>query len=96
MKKKCRHDIKIEIMVKLFKPMTSGSLNQEVRLSSIKLKKNLDELKERMLISELRNKDGTVLYHTTPKGRKLVKFYKDLSDHLEGKDALPHIFGVYR
>jgi len=95
MKKRCRHDVKIEIMINLFKPMISGSVKQNVRISSRKLNKILDDLVERRIVLEIRNKDGTILYHTTPKGRKLVNLYKDLSDQLDGEDALPHVFGNY-
>ena len=95
MKQRCRHDVKIEIMINLFKPATIGFVKQNVRIGSRKLNKILDDLIERRLVLELRNKDGTILYHTTPHGKKIVKLYKDLSDNLEGKDALQHIFGTY-
>ena len=75
--------------------MMISSLKQKVRLSPRKMNNVLDGLIQRRLVREIRNKDGTVLYHTTPKGRKIVKLYKDLTDHLEGKEVLPHVFGAY-
>ena len=96
MKQKCRHDVKIEILVKLFKPTTTADLKKETKQSTRKLNSILEDLRERKLIRQLKNKDGSVLYHTTPKGRNIVKLYKDLTDHLEGENVLPHVFGVYR
>jgi predicted transcriptional regulator len=83
-------------MVNLFKPMDSKALRKKNRLSPRKMNNILEDLFERKLIRKLKNKDGTILYRTTPKGRNIVKLYKDLSDHLEGKEVLPHVFGVYR
>ena len=96
MKSKCRHDIKIEILLKLFEPMDKNTISRKTRLKSRKLNKILEGFKERRLIRELNKRDGTVLYRTTPKGRKLVKIFKDITDHLEGEEVLPHIFGSYR
>ena len=96
MKKKCRHDVKIGIMVNLFKPMDTKSLLKKNRMSIRKMNSILQDLLDKNLIMRLKNKDGIALYRTTPKGRKLVKLYKDLTDHLDGKEVLPHVFGVYR
>ncbi|MBN2202661.1 MAG: hypothetical protein JW700_00535 [Candidatus Aenigmarchaeota archaeon] len=96
MKQKCRHDVKIEIMVKLFKPTSVVDLKKEMKMTTKRMNRILDELFERKLIRKLSNKDGSIIYHTTPKGRNIVKLYKDLTDHLEGEDVLPHVFGVYR
>ena len=92
MKLRCRHDIKIEVLLKLFEPMSKKTITEKARLKSSKINKILEDFKERKLIRELKSKDGRILYHTTPKGKKLVKHFKDISDHLEGKEVLPHIF----
>ena len=95
MKTKCRHDIKIEILLKLFEPMTKETIAKKSRLKPKEINKFLEDFKKRNLIQELDKKDGTVLYHTTPKGRKLVKVFKDIMEHLEGKEVLPHISSSY-
>jgi predicted transcriptional regulator len=94
--KRCRHDVKIEVLLKLFEPMTKKIIAEKAKLKSKKLNKILEDFKEKKLIQELKEKDGTILYRTTPKGRKLVKIFKDIMDHLEGKEVLPHIFDSYR
>jgi len=96
MKPRCRHDIKIEILLKLFEPMTKKTVKEKTKLKSKKINKILKDFKEKKLIQELDKKDGTVLYRTTPKGRKLVKVFKDIMEHLEGEKVLPHIFSSYR
>ncbi len=93
---RCRHDIKIEILLKLFEPMTKKTIAEKTRLKYNKLNKILEDFKEKKLIQELDKKDGTILYRTTPKGRKLVKVFKDIMEHLEGEKVLPHIFSSYR
>jgi len=96
MKLRCRHDIKIGILLKLFEPLTKKNITRKTRLKSPKLNKILEDLKERRLIQELKSKDGRILYHTTPKGKKLVKVFKHIMEHLEGKKVLPHISSSYR
>jgi len=96
MKVRCHHEIKIEVLLKLFEPMTKKTIAEKTRLKSQKINKILEDFKERKLIRELQRKDGTILYHTTPKGKKLVKHFKDIIDHLEGKEAFPHIFDYYK
>jgi len=92
MKKRCNHDVKIEVLFKLFEPMTKKTITEKTRLKSRKINKILEDFKEKKLIQELKKKDETMLYCTTPKGKKLVKHFKDIIEHLEGKEVLPHIF----
>jgi predicted transcriptional regulator len=96
MKPRCRHDIKIKVLFELFRPMTKKSIAKKSRLKSRKLNRILKEFKEKKLIQELNKKDGTTLYRTTPKGRKLVKHFRDIMEHLEEEKVLPHIFGSHR
>jgi len=76
--------------------MTKKAITRKTRLKPQKINKILEGFKERNLVRELQKKDGTILYHTTPKGKNLVKHFKDIMDHLEGKDSFPHIFDYYR
>ena len=92
MKMKCRHDIKIGILFKLFEPMTKETIVRKSRLEPKEMNRFLQDFKKRNLIQELDKKDGTVLYRTTPKGRKIVKYFKDIMKHLEGKKVLAHIY----
>jgi len=96
MKIRCHHEIKIDVLLKLFEPMTKKDVAKKVKLKSRKINKILEDFKERNLIRELKKRDGTILYHTTPKGKKLVKHFKDVIDHLEGEEVFPHIFDYYR
>jgi len=96
MKIKCRHEIKIEVLLKLFEPMTKKTISKKSRLKPEKINKILEDFKEKKLIQELKKKDESILYRTTPKGRKLVKHFKDIMEHLEGKEVLPHIFDSYK
>ena len=90
------HDIKIGILLKLFEPLTKKGIARKARMKSPKLNKILEGFKERKLIVELKSKDGRILYHTTPKGKKLVKVFKHIMEHLEGKKVLPHVSSFYR
>jgi predicted transcriptional regulator len=90
--RRCYHDIKIEILFKLFKPMTKEVIKEEMRLNSRKMDEILEDFKERKLVEFFKSRDGRIIYHTTPKGRKVVKFFKDIMEHLEGKEVLAHVF----
>jgi len=91
MKIRCRHDTKIGVLLKLFEPMSKKTISKKSRLKPEKINKILEDFKEKKLIQELKNKDGIIIYHTTPKGRKLVKHFKYIMKHLEGKKVLPHV-----
>jgi DNA-binding MarR family transcriptional regulator len=95
MKMRCHHEVKIEVLLKLFEPMTKKTIAKKAKIKPKKLNRILENFKERNLIRELKGKNGVILYHTTPKGKKLVKHFKDVIDHLEGKEAFPHIFDYY-
>ena len=95
MKARCRHDIKVEVLLELFRPLNKKQLKDKTKLKYGKLNKILDEFREKKLIQKLKIKDGFV-YRTTPKGRKLVRIFKELTDHLEGDEVLPHVFSSYR
>ena len=94
--KQCRHDVKIKVLFTLFEAMSKKDLYKETKIGYGKLNKLLEEFIERKLIQKLDRKDGSVLYHTTPKGKKLVNHFKYLMDHLEGKEMFAHIFRSYK
>ena len=94
--KLCRHDVKIKFLLTLFEPMSKKDIYKETRIAYKKINKLLEEFQERKLVQELKRSDGTILYHTTPKGKKLVNHFKYLMDHLEGKEMFPHIFRSYK
>jgi len=86
MKIRCHHDVKIEVLLKLFEATTKKTISEKTRLKSKKINKILEDFKNRNFIQELKTKDGQVLYHTTPKGRELVKDFKNVVERLEGEE----------
>ena len=93
--KRCRHDVKIGILLESLEPKTKQDILKKTRLKSNELNKILDSFEEKGLIQEL-NKNGSVAYHATPKGQKLVKLFKDIMDFLDSEDVVSRIFETYR
>ena len=92
--KRCRHDVKIGVLLESLEPKTKKDILKKTRLKSNKLNKILYRFEENGLVQELK-KNGTVVYHTTPKGQKLVKLFKDIMDFLDSEDVVSRIFETY-
>jgi predicted transcriptional regulator len=93
--KRCRHDVKIGVLIESLEAKTKQDILKKTRLKPNKLNKMLDDFEEKGLIQQLK-KSGTVVYHTTPKGQKLVKLFKNIMDFLDSENVVSRIFETYR